>query len=142
MDKKKAVKFLANVSLFSGIKERSLMPLADRLIERQFAAGDRIIEQGKEGFGLFIIASGSVEVRFEGEDGNVAVVNELGEGDFFGEMALLDDEPRSASVFATEETICWFLNRIEFTASMLKDAEMGVAVSKELAKRLRRSLAS
>jgi CRP-like cAMP-binding protein len=142
MDKKKAAQFLANVSLFSGMKERSLMPLADRLIERKFQDGDCIIEQGNEGFGLFIVASGTAEVRFEDKDGNITIVNELGEGDFFGEMALLDALPRSASVFATGETLCLFLNRIDFIAGMLKDAEMGVAVSKELASRLRRSLAS
>jgi CRP-like cAMP-binding protein len=142
MEKKKAAKFLANVPLFSGMKKKSLKPLADRLIERKFAAGDRIIEQGNEGFGLFIIASGTAEVRFEDKDGNVTVVNDLAEGDFFGEMALLDDQPRSASVFATGETLCLFLNHIEFIARMEKDAEMGVAISKELARRLRRSLAS
>ncbi|HET59899.1 MAG TPA: cyclic nucleotide-binding domain-containing protein [Chloroflexi bacterium] len=142
MDKKIAAQLLANVPLFSKMNKRSLVPLADRLIERKFAAGDRIIEQGNEGFGLFIIASGTAEVRFEDEDGNITVVNELGEGDFFGEMALLDDEPRSASVFAKGETLCLFLNRIEFMACMMKDAEMGVAVSAELARRLRRSLAS
>ena len=142
MEKKKSAQFLSEVSLFTGMKQRSLLALADRLIEREFHAGERIIEQGKEGFGLFIIVSGHAEVRFANENGKTNVVNELEQGDFFGEMSLLDDQPRSASVYATTDTLCLFLNRIDFVACMMNDAEMGLFVSTELARRLRRSLAS
>lgn len=143
MDKKRKTMYLSKVSLFNGMKERSLQELAGRLIEREFKAGERIIEQGKEGFGLFIIASGEADVKFVAEDGSEKVVNHLIEGDFFGEMALLDDEPRSASVYALEDnTMCLFLNRIDFIACMMNDAEMGVSVARELTSRLRRALSS
>ena len=56
--------------------------------------------------------------------------------------ALLDDGPRSASVVATEETVCMILNRIDFISLMMKDAEMGVLIATELAKRIRKLLES
>lgn len=140
MEKKQAVQFLSKVSLFDGMNDRSLKMLADRLIERGYKTGDYILEQGKEGFGLFVIVSGKVDVRYKGEDGSTTVVNSLEAGEFFGEMALLDDGTRSASVIASEETTCLFLNRIDFIAIMMKDAEMGVLIATVLAKRLRRSL--
>lgn len=142
MDKKKSVQFLANVSLFTGLNERSLKAIADRLIERTYQPGERIIEQGKHGFGLFIVASGKAEAKFEAEDGSTSTVNTLGEGEFFGEMALLDEGPRSASVDAVDQTTCLILNHVDFVAIMMKDAEMGVMVATELAKRLRKSLES
>jgi CRP-like cAMP-binding protein len=140
MEKKQSVQFLSKVSLFDGMNERSLKMLADRLIEREYKAGDHILEQGKEGFGLFIIASGKADVQYVSEDGSTSRVNSLETGEFFGEMALLDDGPRSASVIASEDTTCLILNRIDFVAIMLKDAEMGVLIATVLAKRLRKSL--
>ena len=142
MNTKKKAELLEKVDLFSDMKERSLSAIAQRLIEREYQTGDRIIEQGSQGFGLFIIASGKADVKFEAEDGSTSVVNTIGGGEFFGEMALLDDGPRSASVYAVEDTVCLILSRIDFVAVMLKDAEMGVMIATELAKRLRRSLES
>ena len=142
MDKKQRLQSLSNVSLFTGVNDRSMKAIANRLLERQYPAGTRIIEQGAQGFGLFIVVSGKAEVKFEGADGKSTVVNTLTAGDFFGEMALLDDGLRSASVYAVEDTVCLILNRIEFIAIMLKDPALGVLIATELAKRLRRSLES
>ncbi len=142
MDKKQRLQSLSNVSLFTGVNDRSMKAIGNRLLERQYSAGTRIIEQGTQGFGLFIVVSGKAEVKFEGPDGKSTVVNTLTDGDFFGEMALLDDGPRSASVYAVEDTVCLILNRIEFIAIMLKDPALGVLIATELAKRLRRSLES
>ena len=142
MDKNKKAELLKKVYLFSDMKDRSLNAIAERLIEREYQVGDRIIEQGSQGFGLFIVASGKADVKFQAEDGSETLVNSLGTGEFFGEMALLDDGPRSASVYAGEDTVCLILSRIDFVAIMLKDAEMGLMIATELAKRLRRSLES
>lgn len=142
MKTENSIAMLAKVSLFKGLKERQLKLLADHLVEQKYPAGSKIIEQGRVGFGLFIIGSGQAEVQFESEEGSTSVVNTLGAYDFFGEIALLDDGPRSASVVATEETTCLILNRIEFISIMMGDAEMGVLIATELAKRIRTLLES
>jgi CRP-like cAMP-binding protein len=65
-------------------------------------------------------------------------VESFGPNDFFGEIALLDDGPRTASVIATEATECLVLSRPEFIAVLKNDADMGAVISQELAKRLRK----
>ena len=66
------------------------------------------------------------------------MVNTFKPNDFFGEITLLDDGPRTASVIATEETECLILSRFDFLALMKNDADMGVVIAQEVAKRLRR----
>jgi CRP-like cAMP-binding protein len=73
-------------------------------------------------------------------DGSKAVVNSFGPTDFFGELALLDDSPRTASVVTTEETVCLVLSQWEFLGALREDAEMGIVILQELARRFRRAL--
>jgi CRP-like cAMP-binding protein len=68
------------------------------------------------------------------------VVNTFGPTDFFGELALLDDEPRTASVVATEETECLVLSQWEFFGSLREDPDMAIEILQELATRFRRAL--
>lgn len=135
-----AMEVLSKISLFNGLKERQLKQIVERLHEQTYPAGSKIIQQGSVGFGLFVIVSGAAEVQYTADDGSVSVVNTLGAYDFFGEMALLDDGSRSASVAAMAETVCLLLDRIDFIAIMMKDAEMGVLIATELARRIRRLL--
>jgi CRP/FNR family cyclic AMP-dependent transcriptional regulator len=132
--------FLVKVPLFSGLTERQLKRLATRFIEREYKAGETIVTQGKGGVGLFIITSGKAEALVEAPDGTKTVVNTFGPTDFFGEIALLDDGPRTASVVAVEDTCCLVLSRDDFIAVLKNDADMGVVVSQELARRFRRFL--
>jgi len=132
------IKFLAKVPLFSGLSNRQMKKLANRFITREYKAGDYIVTQGKGGAGMFTIISGAAEAVVESMDGEKTVVNTFGVTDFFGEIALLDDGPRTASVIATEDTKCMILSRPDFIAVMKNDADMGVVIAEELAKRLRR----
>ena len=75
--------------------------LAGRFVRRTYAAGTDIVTQGKGGAGLFVIVSGRTEVIRVRTDGTKAVLNVFGPTDFFGELALLDDAPRTASVVVT-----------------------------------------
>jgi CRP-like cAMP-binding protein len=129
--------FLAKVPLFAGLTKRQKKLLSNRFISRQYKAGDAIVTQGKGGAGLFTIVSGKVEAVLESTDGEKTVVNTFGPTDFFGEIALLDDGPRTASVIALEDTSCMILSRADFIAVMKNDADMGVVIAEELAKRLR-----
>ena len=73
-------------------------------------------------------------------DGTQTVVNSFGPMDFFGEVAMLDDGPRTASVITTEETDCLVLSRSDFISIMENDAEMATEIAVALAKRLRRAV--
>jgi CRP/FNR family cyclic AMP-dependent transcriptional regulator len=132
------IKFLAKVPLFVGLTDRQKKQLSKRFITRSFDDGTAIVTQGKGGAGLFIIVSGKAEAVVESPDGDKTVVNTFGQTDFFGEIALLDDGPRTASVIATKDTECMILSREDFISIMKNDAEMGVVIAKELATRLRR----
>ncbi len=139
-DVKQTVGFLQRVLLFQGLKTRQLEHLAKRFVERDFPAGQAMVTQGQGGEGFFIIVSGGAEVIRERSDGGKAVVNTFGPTDFFGELALLDDGLRTASVVATEATKCLVLTRWDFLAALREDAEMSVTVLQELARRFRRAL--
>jgi CRP-like cAMP-binding protein len=139
---KQTVGFLERVPLFTGLKPRQLEALATRFVERDYAPGTAIVTQGQGGEGFFVIVSGRAEAVRERADGEKIVVNTFGPTDFFGEMALLDDGLRTASVCATEATQCLVLARWDFLAVMREDAEMAVTVLVELARRFRRALDS
>lgn len=134
------VKFLYNVPLFQSLNRRQLEQIAKRVLERDYAAGQTIVTQGKGGEGFFIVNSGKVDVIRERVDGSKSVVNQLTNGDFFGEMALLDDGPRTATCVAVDVTMCYVLPRWDFLAVLRDDAEMTVTILEEMAKRFRAAL--
>ena len=141
-DLKQTVGFLQNVPLFHGLNNRHLELLAKRMVDRQYAAGQPIVTQGHGGEGFFVIVSGKAEAFRERTDGEKVEVNSFGPTDFFGELALLDDGLRTASVVATEPTQCLALTRWDFLTTLRDDAEMSVIILQELAKRFRRALDS
>ena len=141
-DLKQTVGFLQNVPLFHGLNNRHLELLAKRMVDRQYAAGQPIVTQGHGGEGFFVIVSGKAEAFRERSNGEKVEVNTFGPTDFFGELALLDDGMRTASVVATEPTHCLALTRWDFLTALREDAEMSVIVLQQLAKRFRRALDS
>jgi len=140
VDVEKTMNFLARVPLFRGLKKRQLERLARRFVPREYAAGDIIVTQGQGGEGFFIVVSGKAEAVRQRSDGASVVVNTFGPTDFFGEMALLDDGLRTASVVATEATQCLVLPRWDFLAALREDVDMAIAILEELAKRIRMAL--
>jgi CRP-like cAMP-binding protein len=139
-DMENTADFLARVALFQSLKRGQLDRLSRRVVPREYKTGQDIVTQGKGGAGLFIIVSGGAEVIRVRTDGTKAVVNTFGPTDFFGELALLDDEPRTASVVATEDTKCLVLSQWEFLGGLREDVEMGIVILQELARRFRRAL--
>ncbi len=139
-DQKQTAEFLAKVPLFKGLKKRQLENLAKRFVERDFAVDKAIVTQGRGGEGLFIIVSGQTVVMRERGDGEKVQVNAFGPADFFGELALLDDGPRTASVITTEPTKCLALTRWDFFGALRDDVEMAITILEELAKRFRIAL--
>jgi CRP/FNR family transcriptional regulator len=89
---------------------------------------------------MFIIVAGRAEAIRERVDGTKVVVNTFGPTDFFGELALLDEGARTASVVATEDTECLALTRWDFVGAMKEDADMSIIIAQELARRFRIAL--
>lgn len=132
---------LQRTPLFRGLNRRQIEQVGKRFVERTYAPGDKIVTQGKGGEGFFIIMEGRAEAVHEQADGTQTVLNPLNPGDFFGEMALLTDQMRTASVVATEPTCCLVLAQWDFLGLLREDADMAVAVLQELAARFSRVLA-
>ncbi|HSE52258.1 MAG TPA: Crp/Fnr family transcriptional regulator [Gemmatimonadales bacterium] len=130
---------LRAVPLFRQVPERDLLALAGLVRERRQPKGSMILTQGDEGEALYLIRSGQVKVSVVAEDGREVILSVLGAGSFFGEMALLDDEPRSAHVFAMEESLLLSLRREDFRAQLAHSPELGIALLRELSRRLRRA---
>jgi len=140
-DIKQTVGFLQNVPLFHGLKDRHFKHLAKRMVERQYAGGQPIVTQGQGGEGFFVVVTGKAQAFRERADGVKVEVNTFGPTDFFGELALLDDGLRTASVLATEPTRCLVLTRWDFLSALREgDVEMSISILQELAKRFRRAL--
>jgi len=136
----KTIGFLQKVPLFQGLKKRQLELLAKRFVEREYATGQEIVTQGQGGEGFFIIISGKAEALRQRSDGTRLVVNTFGPTDFFGELALLDDGLRTATVTAAEQTRCLVLTRWDFLGELQQDVDMSIAILQELAKRFRITL--
>jgi CRP-like cAMP-binding protein len=135
------VNLLTTIPLFHGLSNKQLKQLGNRFVPRNYEAGKNIVTQGKGGEGMFVMISGHAEAVVESTDGTKTTVNDFGPRDFFGEVAMLDDGPRTASVVATEETECLALTRSDFISLMKNDAEMATEIAVALAKRLRRVVA-
>jgi len=139
-DLKQTVGFLQKVSLFQGLNNRQYEHLAKRMVERSYAAGHAIVSQDQGGEGFFIIVAGKAEALRERSDGVKVTVNNFGPTDYFGELALLDDGLRTASVVTTEPTTCLVLTRWDFMGALREDVEMAILILQELARRFRRAL--
>jgi CRP/FNR family transcriptional regulator len=128
---------LRNIPLFAGLADDDVDRLASRLIEREFRRGASIMEEGLEGDSMYLIREGRVKVTKISEDGREKILEMLGEGDFVGEMALVDDAPRSASVTAITAVRLFALSRADFLATVRHSPELALMVIRELSMRLR-----
>jgi len=112
---------------------------AELVRERSYPKGSVILFEADQGDALYLVAAGQVKVVLIGEDGREVILSVLGEGSFFGEMALIDDEPRSAHVIAMEDSNLLMLRREDFRARLRRSPEVAIALMRELSRRLRRA---
>ena len=127
---------IKKIDFFSGLDDKILNKISDACIVRQFTRNETIVRQGEMGLGLYIIARGRVKVDRE-QGGARTQVAELGPEQFFGDMALLDNKPRSATVTGIEDAECLLLTRDSFVKLMNKYPEIPIRMAKVLAERLR-----
>jgi CRP/FNR family cyclic AMP-dependent transcriptional regulator len=125
---------LGRVPLFAGIKPKELRRLADRMSERTFPEGHTITAEGRGGVGFFVIEGGNASVSIRG-----AIVRTLGPGDYFGEIALIDNGPRSATIVATTDLRCRGMTAWEFRPFVQEHPEVAWPLLETLVARLRES---
>lgn len=123
---------LGRLPLFEGISADSLARLADFAGEQEFAPGQYVVRQGQVGTGLYVIVGGSVRV-LRGSD----ELATLGQGDFFGELSVIDQQPRNASVQATETTTVLAIASWDLLALLEQDAALALNLIRGLVARIR-----
>jgi len=131
--------FLRRVPLFSQLAETELSRLADVSRERSYPKNSVILFEDDPGDALYMVVAGQVKVVLIGEDGREVILSVLREGDFFGEMALLDDQPRSAHVIAMQDSNLLVLRREDFQRKLQETPTIAFGLLAELSKRLRRA---
>jgi CRP/FNR family cyclic AMP-dependent transcriptional regulator len=137
---RKTVAFLARAPLFRSLTTRQLWSLAQSMTPRRYAAGEIVLRQGKGGISLFVVVSGRAEAVHTRADSTQVVVNTFGPTDFFGELALLNNEPRTASVIALEDTECLVLVRWDFLGRLVQHREMAAVILQEQSRRFQRAM--
>jgi CRP-like cAMP-binding protein len=127
-----SVETLARVPLFSGLERRDLERIANTFKQRNYRAGDAIANEGQGGAGFFIIGEGTAKVTVHGEDRA-----KLGPGDYFGEIALIDEGARTASVIAETDMTTYAMTFWEFRPIVETDSRIAWKLVQQLAHRLR-----
>jgi CRP/FNR family cyclic AMP-dependent transcriptional regulator len=130
------VEFLKHVPLFQDLDRKSLEAIANAAVEQSYTVGQDIVRQGDTGVGAFILKTGRVEA-IQDRGGHQHRLAELKTGDVFGEMALLDEFPRSATVRAIEPTTCLGIQRWHFRGILESHPQIALALLPVLTKRLR-----
>lgn len=128
---------LGAVPIFARLSDSQLTRLALRTTTRTFPAGTVIVREGDTSMSLYVILSGGVRVDRSRAEGGAVKVAELGAREAFGEMGLIDDAPRSATVTAESETTCALLAKWDFQNEIREDPEIAVALLPVLAQRIR-----
>jgi CRP-like cAMP-binding protein len=134
---KEALDSLRTIPLFAVVDDEALEALADLLIERRIPKHQTIVEEGLAGDYMYVIREGQVKVTKLSGDGREKILELLGSGDFFGEMALLDNAERSASVKSLTELRILALSRNDFLKELRRNPDLAMAVIQELTRRVR-----
>ena len=131
---------LASVELFSGLDKKELHYLASSCQERKYAAGTILMQQGSTGAGLFVITAGHVKITKEVDPDRAEIdLAMAGPGDVLGEMALLDDLPRSATVTAVEDVTALLLPIWDFRVALRTNPDTALKLLATLTHRLRKA---
>ncbi|MBS0462090.1 MAG: cyclic nucleotide-binding domain-containing protein [Proteobacteria bacterium] len=132
-----ATELLRSIPMFEGLVEEDLVALAKTLVARQYRAGQAIFALGDEGESMFIIAEGDVNIHLPGEDSRRISLKDLSRGEFFGELAMFDDKPRSASAQATSPTVLLELQRSTLEDYLDHRPRAAMAILRTMSERLR-----
>jgi CRP/FNR family transcriptional regulator, cyclic AMP receptor protein len=129
------IELLERIPLFEGLPRGELERIARSFKERRISAGDTVAVEGEGGVGFFVIGEGTASVDVHGEQRG-----RLGPGDYFGEVALIDDQARrTATITADSDLLCYGLTSWEFRPFVETNAQIAWKLLQVMAKRLRES---
>jgi uncharacterized membrane protein len=128
---------LRSIPMFQGLSEDDLSALVSSVGERHFQAGQIIINQGDPGSEMYIVASGHVNIFLPGEASRRVSLKDIARGEYFGELALFDDKPRSASALATTDAVLLELTRATLSAYLAQRPRAAMNILETMATRLR-----
>lgn len=130
---------LKRIPLFSHLGDEELVRVSQALREKSYPKGSVILFEDDPGDALYTVDTGQVKVVRVGEDGREVILSILRGGDFFGEMSLIDDQPRSAHVIAIQDANLLVLRREEFQQLLAEMPSIALGLLKALSRRLRRA---
>jgi len=128
---------LKNVSLFADLPEEAITAVSALATTRTYSKNTIIITEGDDSDSLYAVLSGKVKVYLSDDEGKEIIINILSCGDYFGGLALMDDEPRSASVMTLEESKLAVLSKSAFEDCLKKNPQVALPIIKGLSARLR-----
>jgi CRP/FNR family cyclic AMP-dependent transcriptional regulator len=128
------VELIKNVPLFSDLDDRELRQIAQSMKERTFSAGDVVTEEGKGGVGFFVIDDGNAKVSVGGQERGA-----LGPGDYFGEIALIADIDRTATITAESDLRCYGMTFWDFRPLVENNASIAWKLLQAMAQRLKQA---
>jgi len=126
------IEMLQNTPVWSGLTSQDLGMVAKYSEERKIESGQTIVKKGASGDGFYLLLDGAVEVRSGGD-----ILSKLGPGQFFGEMAIFEEQPRSADVITVEPSRVLFLSANAFKTLLFANPRIGLKMLQELSRRLR-----
>ena len=128
---------LRRVPLFSLLTVAQAEVISGAVIKRRFKRGEALVEQGQKSNALFILLTGRARVVTSDSRGREVILATLAQGDYLGEMSIIDNQPHSATVRAEVQTDVLMLGRAEFARCLTENASMSLVVMRGLVKRLR-----
>ena len=131
-EKEAVIAMLEKNPLWAGLDKKDLEAIVKASDEKKFEAGDIILGKGEGGVGFYLIMDGSVDVKSDSK-----VLAKLGPGQFFGEMSVLDSQPRSADVVAAGPSRCFIISEWSFKALISQNPRIALKMLQELVRRLR-----
>jgi len=132
-------RFVAGTDLFRGCAPPELDRIAALLREKRYAAGQTIFQRGDEGSGMLFVVSGQVHIVVSSAEGREIILNIIEPGQEFGELALLDGEPRSADAVAHTDCVTLSISHAEFMPLLARNPDLSAAIMRVLCGRLRRA---
>ncbi len=133
------VELLNSVPLFEGLSGDDLTALGARMTVRSFKAGEMIFEQGDAGSEMYLVVDGHVNIHLPGDASRRVSLKDLARGEYFGELALFDDKPRSASALATTDLSLLELSRDTLSSYLEQRPRAAMAILRTMSERLRQT---
>lgn len=128
---------LAQIPLFDTLSREDTEALAKRLTEQKYKAGQKVFDKDDKGSSMYIVLSGAAQIFLPGDGDERVILKDVRTGEYFGELSLFDDKPRSASVAASTDTVLLELTREEFGEHLGRSRTAAMAILAEMAERLR-----